>query len=233
MPKTNTITAEGYKVVYSGRRTLGINILPDATVIIRVPYRTSQAAIDRLIKSKSAWINKHVSTIKGRIQSSPLLTFSNGSPHPFKGSALTLCISQSNKRFVRFNAETIDIGLEEPENEIIVQRLLRLAYRIEAEKALPELFSETICNCKDYRFTPSELVIRTMKRRWGSCSTKGKITLNSELIKMDEKYIRYVIMHELCHLRHLNHGPLFYQLLAELCPNWKTIRKEMRAGIIK
>jgi predicted metal-dependent hydrolase len=67
-----------------------------------------------------------------------------------------------------------------------------------------------------------------MKRRWGSCSNKGKITLSSELIRLSDNYIEYVIIHELCHLRHHNHGPRFYEMLSELYPEWKTVRKEMK-----
>ena len=74
-------------------------------------------------------------------------------------------------------------------------------------------------------FRPSGLVIRTMKRRWGSCSARGLITLSTELIKLSDLYIEYVIIHELCHLRHHNHGPHFYELLSEIFPDWKRVRK--------
>ena len=217
-----------YKIVYSKRRTLGISILPDATVIVRAPRRTSQAAIERLIASKRTWINKHVENIKKRIETTPLLSFSNGSLHRFRGNNLELNIFESNKRIVKFNDKTIDIGIEEPENELIVRKTLKQAYKAEADKVLPEMFYEIINTYKNYNFKPTALVIRTMKRQWGSCSTKNKITLNSELIKLDDKYIKYVITHELCHLQHHNHGKLFYNLLSEFYYDWKTIRKEMR-----
>ena len=217
-----------YKIVYSKRRTLGISILPDATVIVRAPRRTSQAAIERLIASKRTWINKHVENIKKRIETTPSLSFSNGSLHRFRGNNLKLNIFESNKRFVKFNDKTIDIGIEEPENELVVRKILKQTYKAEADKVLPEMFYEIINANKNYNFKPTSLVIRTMKRQWGSCSTKNKITLNSELIKLDDKYIKYVITHELCHLQHHNHGKLFYNLLSEFYYDWKTIRKEMR-----
>ena len=216
------------RIVFSKRRTLGISILPDATVIVRAPYRTSQAAIKQLIENKQAWINKHVENIKNRKQTSPPVSFTNGALHLFKGNHLELNIYKSRKKIVKFNDKTIDIGIEEPENEAAVKKILKQAYKAEAKKVLPEMFYEIIRFYENYNFKPSELVIRTMKRRLGSCSTKKKITLNSELIKLDEKYIKYVIVHELCHLRHHNHGQLFYKTLSEFYPNWKTIRKEMR-----
>ena len=217
-----------YKIVYSKRRTLGISILPDATVVVRAPRRTSQAAIEQLIASKQSWINKHIANIKKRIETTSPLSFSNGSLHRFKGNSLALNVFKTKKRFVKFNDKTIDIGIEEPENELIIKKILKQAYKTEAEKVLPEMFYEIIGLNKNYNFKPTALVIRTMKRQWGSCSTKNKITLNSELIKLDEKYIKYVITHELCHLQYHNHGKLFYKLLSEFYNDWKTMRKEMR-----
>jgi hypothetical protein len=80
-------------------------------------------------------------------------------------------------------------------------------------------------------FKPTGLVIRSMKRRWGSCSNRGKITLSTELIRLADIYTEYVIIHELCHLKQHNHGPKYYELLSELFPEWKRVRKEMRAFV--
>jgi hypothetical protein len=80
-------------------------------------------------------------------------------------------------------------------------------------------------------FNPAGLVIRTMRRRWGSCSHKGIITLSTELIKLSDLHIEYVIAHELCHLKHHNHGSQYYKLLSEVFPEWKMVRKELRKYI--
>lgn len=74
-----------------------------------------------------------------------------------------------------------------------------------------------------------DLRIRKMTTRWGVCNTKIKtITLNLELMKRDEKYLDYVIIHELSHLIHANHSPNFWKLVEENCPNYKQIKKEMK-----
>ena len=74
-----------------------------------------------------------------------------------------------------------------------------------------------------------KLVIRKMSTRWGVCNTKLlKITLNSELIYKDIKCLDYVIVHELSHLIHGNHGKEFWALVEENKPDYKLIRKEMR-----
>lgn len=73
------------------------------------------------------------------------------------------------------------------------------------------------------------LTIRKMKTRWGVCNKKlEKITLNSNLIYMDPKYLDYVIVHELSHFIHFDHSKSFWKLVSENEPNYKIIRKEMR-----
>ena len=73
------------------------------------------------------------------------------------------------------------------------------------------------------------LMIRNMKTRWGVCNTKlKKITLNLSLIKMDTKYLDYVIVHELSHLIEANHSKAFWALVEECMPDYKKIRKELK-----
>jgi predicted metal-dependent hydrolase len=73
------------------------------------------------------------------------------------------------------------------------------------------------------------LVIRKMKTRWGVCNIKTHIiTLNLELMKREEKYLDYVIVHELSHLIHPDHSPRFWDLVGENFPKYKECRKEMK-----
>ena len=71
------------------------------------------------------------------------------------------------------------------------------------------------------------LAIRDMKARWGSCSAKGRLTLNRRLIHVPKDLMDYVILHELCHLKEYNHGPAFYALLERVLPDWKARRQKL------
>lgn len=63
---------------------------------------------------------------------------------------------------------------------------------------------------------------------WGSCSSKGNINLNLSLMKLPEYLRDYVMIHELCHIRYMNHGPEFHALLESLCPNHREYHRELK-----
>jgi hypothetical protein len=221
-----------FRVIYSGRRTLGISVLTDSSVIVRVPYRTSDKAIYRLINEKSSWIIKHRDYYRCQDKNKRTHLYINGEIYPFRGIESVLKIEKSKKQFVRFNDHTIELGLEKTDDAPAVKKLLLTGYKEQALTILPGILSKMIKMHENQMFNPAGLVIRTMKRRWGSCSNKGVITLSTELIKLSDIFIEYVIVHELCHLRHHNHGARYYELLSALFPDWKSVRKELRRHIL-
>lgn len=70
-----------------------------------------------------------------------------------------------------------------------------------------------------------EVHVRPMKNKWGSISTNGRMSLNTELLEMDTKFRDYVVVHELIHLKVPNHGKLFKSLLHAFIPRWEEISK--------
>lgn len=67
----------------------------------------------------------------------------------------------------------------------------------------------------------------SMRKQWGSCSTKGVILLNTHLVKAPRNCVDYVITHELCHLQEHNHSPRYYRLLGQLMPEWQSIKAKL------
>jgi len=79
-----------------------------------------------------------------------------------------------------------------------------------------------------YQFKFSRVSIRNQKTRWGSCSSHGNLSFNYKLVFLPDKLINYVIVHELCHLRELNHSPRFWKLVAQKITNYPAIRKDLQ-----
>jgi len=229
--QTHRIEDIEFKVVYSGRRSIGISVLPDSSVIVRVPYLTSFKTITRIVSDKYGWVIKHRDNYRKLDNSSLNRSYTTGELHLFRGNRSILQIEKSVKPYVSFNDNTIELGTPETGDSQTIKRLLYKGYKIEAMKLFPELLQKVVREHKNQMFNPAGLIIRTMKRRWGSCSNKGIITLSTELIKLSDLYIEYVIAHELCHLKHHNHGAQYYKLLSEVFPEWKTVRKELRKYI--
>lgn len=84
---------------------------------------------------------------------------------------------------------------------------------------------------KKMNLYPQKVRIRNIKYAWGSCSSKKNITFNAKLIDKDERFVEYVVVHELCHLKYMNHSKYFWKLVSEYIPNYKeyrTLGKENR-----
>jgi hypothetical protein len=78
-----------------------------------------------------------------------------------------------------------------------------------------------------YKISQPEVKIKRLKKKWGSCSKQGKITLNSELVKAPKGCIEYVINHELCHLVEHNHSSAFYELQEKTMPDWEKRKNKL------
>jgi predicted metal-dependent hydrolase len=229
--RTHNIDGIEFTVIYSGRRSLGISVLPDSSVIVRVPNLTSYKSICRMVHDKSDWIIKHRDNYKEKEKSKLTRVYANGEYHLFRGNEYVLKIEKSAKAYFRFYFGVVELGLDKTDDPKVIKRLLYQGYKNEARIIFPEIMAMVLDKHKEQMFKPAGLIIRTMKRRWGSCSNKGIITLSTELIKLPDLFIEYVIVHELCHLKHHNHGAGFYKLLTELFPDWKSVRKNLRRYI--
>jgi hypothetical protein len=98
----------------------------------------------------------------------------------------------------------------------------------EAAARLPAMLEACLVRAARRRFPRPELRVRTMRSRWGSCDAKtGVITLNARLLRFRPEVVECVIMHELAHFKYRKHGPRFYSLLVELCPEYERLQGEL------
>jgi len=80
---------------------------------------------------------------------------------------------------------------------------------------------------------PKEIHVRTMTKKWASCSTSGRVTFSADLLRTDHDWQEYVIVHELLHLQIPNHGRLFKAMLSALLPDWERIAGRSRLGLAR
>lgn len=216
-----------YNVIFSRRRSLSIIVSPVKGITVRAPFRTSMDSIEKYVREKSAWIEKHMQRFSG-LKRISRLQFTDGETHLFLGHEMTLKILPAERPFVRLTDNYIESGIKNPGDRREINIIMGKWYREKTREVLFNRLNNILVTYRQYGFNPSGFTIRTLKSRWGSCSSKGKITFNSQLIKLSGIYIDYVIVHELCHLKHHNHSKDFYKLLGEIIPDYKSIRKDLR-----
>ena len=90
---------------------------------------------------------------------------------------------------------------------------------------LDVIFKELI---EETNLIPNKVRIRNIKCAWGSCSSNKNITINLKLVDRQDIEIKYVVLHELCHLKYMNHSEKFWNLVEKYMPEYKKIRKELK-----
>jgi predicted metal-dependent hydrolase len=215
-----------YRIIRSNRRTISITVNPDSGVTVRAPLRASLRTIENFVDSRSEWVNKHLENFSNHTRLNGKT--GNGEKVLFRGKEYYLRLGSADKPSVSLSGNEIVVLTPGGENTSSSERVLKKWFSDEAARVLTFRVKEMLARFDSYGFHPAVITVRTMKRRWGSCSSKGRVTLNSELIKIDDIFTDYVILHELCHLKHHNHGPEYYRLLSEIFPDWKNVRKKLR-----
>ena len=115
----------------------------------------------------------------------------------------------------------------------ITPKLTRLQYATYKKQALVLVQTRLAFFNALYGFRFFAISIRNQKTRWGSCSKKGNLNFNYKITLLPPRLADYIIVHELCHLREMNHSKKFWLLVAKTIPNHKILRKELRQWSVK
>lgn len=213
------------EIVRSRRKTVAIQIYPDKRIELKVPLLCNIDNVEPFLEKHYRWIFKRLDA------PIPLKTepkrYVDGELHYFLGRQYPLKIIISPENNVTLQDDTLTVYAKYDVQELI-ETLLEKWYLSQARRVFQEISIPLMKQMEKYNVFPKSFTIKKMKTRWGSCSTKGSISLNLDLIKLPEQCIKEVILHELCHLVHFNHSKEFYALMTAEMPDWKIWKKELK-----
>lgn len=217
----------------AGRRHVHLVVEETGELQVRAPYRFTRVEAERVIRAHAAWLAAALRRARERNARRPKLE--SGAELPLLDERLKLDVNpvQQADLFERRSA-LADGEIFRQRNVLRVRTrqrdhgdlraLLEAWYRAEARRyLLPRL--DRLGSELDLR--PSRVSIRAQKTRWGSCSERGGISLNWRLMLLPSMLVEYVLVHELCHLRHLNHSPRFWALLGSLMPDYRSLESQL------
>ena len=226
--RVDTKTFLDCRVVYSQRKTLQLEVLPDMTVRMLAPVGAKAEVCSRMLLKRRDWVQAQ---LKYFSQFHPLTRpreYVSGETHLYLGRRLRLKVDSGAKKGVKATRQHLAVCAGRTTSARLVEATLWQWYREQAA----HLFQERMLGCMvklgiDKAAGPKELVIRRYRSRWGSMSPTRVLGLNLDLIRAPVECLDYVIIHELCHLRFPHHGPRFWDLLERVMPDWRKRKTKL------
>jgi len=206
-----------FLIEYSDRKTLGITVTPDMDVLVKAPIDSSISKIEEKLKKKAPWIIKQQSFFLAYHPKTTERKYISGETHLYLGRQYLLKVEEDDHESVKLKGKFIEVKTKDKSR---VKKLIDDWYLQHAKSKFNSTAIPLIEKFKKYKVEPSSIVLREMPTRWGSCTPKGKIILNPELIKAPKGCIEYVIIHELCHLIHHDHTQKFIDLQTKEMKDW-------------
>ena len=220
-----------YTVARTSRETLAIHVHPDQSVDVRAPHDATAEQIRAKVKKRARWIVKQQDDFADFVQPRIPREYVSGETHRYLGR--------------QYRLKVISIDKQEPERVKLIGPYFRIYthgkgeashvkaqldtwYRTHAKTKFAERMGAAYDTMRRYGIEKPPLRVRRMEKRWGSCTAGGTILLNLDLIRAPRLCVDYVVIHELCHLKHPHHGPAFYELLAKVMPDWKAQKARLR-----
>lgn len=199
-----------FKVIFKKKKNISIKVDNNGEVFVLSPYDVRDDYIKKLVTDNSKWI---INTINKKKE----MTLFEQNKIIYKGKVYNVHISIKEIEGIELADDFIVINSKINDRSYIYQMVSNW-YKKNAMEFLPlrvKAISENL------GITPSRVLIKNQKSIWGSCNTKREIRLNWRLILMKESVIDYIIIHELCHIIHMNHSKDFWSLVKSYDSNYE------------
>ena len=223
--ETRQIVLNNQTVSYTLRRSpkalyLRLQIAPEGLNVV-IPQRCSLKQLAAFMERKGTWILKHLERQKQKglpVIKDPQI----GDDIPYLGKKVQLCAGTMS---CAFKLDSNKLLADPSLNSAKLKPALKSWYISQAKEVL-SLKALNFADQMNVKF--SSLTVRGARTRWGSCSPKGDLSFTWRLIMAPEAVIDYVVIHELSHIKQLNHSPKFWAVVSQYYPEWRIYRKWLR-----
>lgn len=221
-----------FEIQYSDRKTIEINVYPDTQVAVKAPCDKTFDEVLQRVKKKAHWIVKQKSYFNSFKPVLPDKKYFSGETHRYLGRQYRLKFIKSTEKQVKLKNGYINVYTPDKKDTETIKVQLEEWYFNHAKVKFQDRLDICFEKVRKYGIENKPKVqVRKMTKRWGSCTSDSRIIFNLDLIKAPSHCIDYVVMHELCHLKHRNHNAEFFTLLYQIMPDWEY-RKEKLEKIV-
>ena len=219
----------GFSVRESGRaRRLSIKVFPRGRVEVVVPKRTRPADVREFVESHRDWISKAREAFAAEHPPEPFAL-----PQVVKLDGIDRQFHvryepRDGVRSVQYRVQSDAVVLSgcTIDERLCVQALKRWLTSLAKREYLPRLRALSGLTGTSYK----KMHVRGQRTCWGSHSSSGTISLNYCLMFLDPAHLRYVMIHELCHARHMNHSRRFWGLVGQFEPDYRRLDKDLNSS---
>ena len=221
----------GYEIRFlPTRRTLGIEVHPDLSVVVRAPAGCDLDTIQARVGKRASWISKQLTNFQHYSPRTPARQYVGGETHLYLGRQYRLKVVTGEFAPVKMNRGHLVLTLPGKAKPDRVKALLHRWYLDHARKVFMDVLDELVPSFRGYQ--RPRLIVRAMQSRWGSLSQAGTMTLNANLVRAPRTCIEYVVAHELCHLKHRDHNASFFRLLGQVMPDWEKRKQRLETALL-
>lgn len=212
-------------------RSIRIDVRPSGDVVLTIPHRVAPRAAHAFLARQRGWIERTRARLlaQPRAGAAPRLRFDGSDRLPLRGAPMRLLVRVAAGRRSGAHLEGDALVLSVPAARLAdhgwLRRVLAGFLAAEAGRDARRLLDEEGARLG---LRHAGLTVRDMRSRWGSCGPDGRISLSLRLVMAPPEAFRYVVVHELCHLRWRSHGPRFWALVARQMPDYERHRAWLR-----
>jgi hypothetical protein len=216
-----------FRLRRSMRETLAITVKPDTSVVVTAPEGASLEAVAAKVRKRAVWIRRQQGFFAVFLPKVPPRRYVSGETHRYLGRQYRLKVVEAGESSVKLAGRFIWVHTPNKNDTARVRKLVEGWYVAHAKQRFARSVAGSAARLGTRLTRPPRMQLRRMPKRWGSWTRRGVIYLNPELVKAPGSCIDYVVTHELCHLVHGHHGPVFHTLLSWAMPDWEQRKRRL------